>query len=118
MKNLIFAICIFALGITNAQTINGTKLADIKSSYVEIVGTSNIMGTRVIISLDFGQAVNIWKGKDDVIMDDSGKMMKFNTMIDALNFMTKYGYEFTAAYAVTMGNQNVYHYLLHKKSTE
>jgi hypothetical protein len=33
-------------------------------------------------------------------------------MIDALNFMSKNGFEFVNAYAITMGNQNVYHYLL------
>lgn len=117
MKTLIFALCLFAFGISNAQSINGTKLADIKSAYVEIVGTSNLMGTRVTIEMDFGQAVNIWRSKDNVIIDDAGKAMRFNTMIDALNFMTKYGYDFVTAYAVTMGNQNVYHYLL-KKSTK
>jgi hypothetical protein len=36
-------------------------------------------------------------------------------MIDALNFMTKNGYEFVQAYALVLSNQNVYHYLLRKK---
>ena len=36
-------------------------------------------------------------------------------MIDALNFMTTNGYKFEQAYAVTIGNTNVYHYLLSKE---
>jgi len=36
-------------------------------------------------------------------------------MIDALNFMSKNEYEFVQAYALTVGNQNVYHYLMKKK---
>ena len=33
-------------------------------------------------------------------------------MIDALNFMNDNGYDFEGAYALTIGNQNVYHFLL------
>ena len=39
-------------------------------------------------------------------------------MIDALNFMSKNGYDFVTAYAFAIGNQNVYHYLMRKKNTE
>ena len=40
--------------------------------------------------------------------------MKFNSMIDALNFFNTYGYKFVNAYVITIGNQNVYHFLLEK----
>lgn len=38
--------------------------------------------------------------------------MKFNSMIDALNYMGTQGWEFVQAYAITMGNTNVYHFLM------
>jgi len=37
-------------------------------------------------------------------------------MIDALNFMNDNGYDFESAYALTIGNQNVYHFLLRKNN--
>ena len=40
------------------------------------------------------------------------KQLIFNSMMDALNFMSKNGFEFVDAYAITSSNQNVYHYLL------
>ena len=33
-------------------------------------------------------------------------------MIDALNFFTKFNYEFETAFVATIDRQNVYHYLL------
>jgi hypothetical protein len=39
-------------------------------------------------------------------------------MVDAMNYFGKQGWEFVQAYAVTMGNQNVYHWLLKKEVSE
>ena len=46
------------------------------------------------------------------MVDEEGKKIKFNSMIDALNYMGKFGWDFEQAYAVSMGNTNVYHFLL------
>lgn len=35
-------------------------------------------------------------------------------MVDAMNWMGSQGWEFAQAYVVTMGGQNVYHWLLKK----
>lgn len=39
-------------------------------------------------------------------------------MVDAMNYMGKRGWEFEQAYVVTIGNQNVYHWLLSKEITQ
>jgi hypothetical protein len=70
----------------------------------------------VTIEIDFGQENKLFSSnKDTRIRDENGKNMIFNSMIDALNFMTKNGYEFVQAYAFAVGNQNVFHNLLRKK---
>lgn len=43
------------------------------------------------------------------MVDETGKNIVFNSMVDAMNFMGKLGWEFEQAYVVTMGGQNVYH---------
>jgi uncharacterized protein (TIGR02145 family) len=53
-----------------------------------------------------------------IVKDEYGKPVAFNSMIDALNFMTKNGFEFVTAYAVTMFRQNVYHYLMRNRKNE
>lgn len=116
MKNVttfLFLVC-FVFNL-QAQTVNGVPLKDIKSEYVQIKGTSKLLSSKINIELDFGQHNKYFKVKDTQLMDENDKLITLNSMVDALNFMTKYGYEFVQAYAFSVGNQNVYHYLLRKK---
>ncbi|QMU30429.1 hypothetical protein [Adhaeribacter radiodurans] len=50
------------------------------------------------------------------IKDMKGKDIQFNYMVEALNFMTKNGYEFIQAYTSIEEEQSIYHYLLKKKN--
>jgi hypothetical protein len=73
------------------------------------------MSSKLNIQIDFGQETSIWtKGAKTLVKDENGKMMNFNSMIDALNFMNDNGYKFETAYTLTIGNQNIYHFLLKK----
>jgi hypothetical protein len=94
--------------------VNGTPLDSINVEYVRIVGTSKFLSTKVSIELDFGQYNSIWKDSDTRVTNNLGKRLELNGMVDALNFMVSNGYEFITAYAITVNNQNVYHYLLRK----
>ena len=105
---------IFGLSSMLSQTINGVPLEDIDAEYIQIVGTSKMMSKKVTINIDFGQFDNIWKVKDTQIIDKDGKPLDFNSMIDALNFMSKNGYDFVDANAMAINNVNVYHFLLKK----
>lgn len=117
MRKLIiaFGLTVFVSASVLAQTINGTPIKNLDTNYIEIVGTSKLMSTKLTIEIDFGQRDKAFNFKDKVFMDAEGKNVEFNSMIDALNYFTDYGYEYLDAYAVTVGNQNVYHYLLRKK---
>lgn len=118
MKNLlIISTLLLCSFITNAQSVNGTPINEIDVEYVMIVGTSQMFSKKVTIDIDFGQNTKFFSsGKETQIKDAEGKDMKFNSMIDALNFMSSSGYEFVNAYAITMGgNQHVYHFVLRNK---
>lgn len=121
MKKVLLYI---ALGLAYAfnaksQTVNNIPIKDIDVEYVQIVGTSRILSNKLTIEIDFGQENKLFSSdKDTRVKDVNGKNMIFNSMIDALNFMTKNGYEFVQAYAITVSNQNVYYYLLRKKKTD
>ena len=86
--------------------------AQVKYVYCEIVGTSNLLATKVTIVIDYGESFKF--GEDKRLRDDQGKVQKFNSMIDALNYMGDQGWEFVQAYVVThnSNNTNIYHYLL------
>lgn len=115
MKKLIFLLLtVYAFQQIAAQSVNDVPIKDIDVEYVQIVGTSKLMSNKVTIEIDFGQENKFWKAQDTQVKDENGKLVSFNSMIDALNFMSKNGYDFVAAYTVTVSNQNVYHYLLRK----
>jgi hypothetical protein len=121
---LILLLGVFALpGFS--QTVNGEQLSEIESPYLLLIGTQKFIGPTVTIEVDFGQfgASKTFKSKNEVkILDADKRPVEFNSMVDALNFFTKYNYEFVNAYAITVGgsglgggNQNVYHWLLKRK---
>ena len=50
------------------------------------------------------------------MVDESGKEIEFNSMVDAMNYLAKFRWKFEQAYVVTNENtnQNIYHWLLSK----
>lgn len=62
--------------------------------YVRIVGTAKFLSTKVTIEVEFGQRNRFFDTNDTVLRDENGKLLELNSMIDALNFMDKNGYEF------------------------
>lgn len=89
------------------------------TTYALILGINkNVLGigNKISVQIDFGEEKNFW-GNDgrDILVDDNGKDIKFNSMVDALNFMGARGWEFENAYAITEANQLVYHWLISKK---
>ena len=79
--------------------------------YCEIVGIQKFLNPdKVNVSIDYGQKRKFWA--DQRIRDENGQVITFNSMVDALNYMGAAGWEFLQAYTVTIGNSNVYHWLL------
>lgn len=101
-----------------AQTVNDIPIKDIDVEYVQIVGAAKFFSTKVVVGIDFGQRTKYFKMGNTIVKDEYGKPVEFNSMIDALNFMTKNGFEFVTAYAVTIYKQNVYHYLMRNRKNE
>ena len=116
MKKLLLFIALIYSSTIFSQTVNDIPIKEIDVTYVQIVGTSKLMSKKVSIQIDFGQDTKFFSGgKETIVKNANGKPTKFNSMIDALNFMNENGYDFVNAYALTMGNQNVYHFLLKKR---
>lgn len=88
--------------------------------YCEVVGKEvGLLRIKVEVSVDFGEAKG-WVESligENPMKDSSGKILKFNSMIDALNHMAKSGWAFVNAYSITIKNQNIYHYVMRKIAT-
>lgn len=104
---LIMSMCMM---VAFAQTEDESRV------YCELVGTSGMFSSKVKVTVDFGQETSFWKGdKDQQLVDAEGKDIKFNSMVDAMNFMGKNGWKFIQAYTIGDGkNGYVYRWLLYK----
>ena len=95
----------------NAQIVDGVDIwKDSTVTYVQIMGSTGLLSRKVTISVDYGQKLD-W-GTDTRIEDQNGKVIKFNSLIDALNYFYGKGWDFLTAFTVSVGNSNVYHYTL------
>lgn len=88
--------------------------------YCEIVGREvGLLKKKVEVNIDFGEAkgwIESLKGGNPM-KDASGKIIRFNSMIDALNHMAKNDWLFVNAYSITVKNFNTYHYVMRKVAT-
>ena len=110
---LFIAMAFFCLHVSAQVNVDGIDINTKENlEYVEILGVGKLNG-QVVISIDYGQKRKLFK--PSVIKGPDGKNRAFNSMVDALNFFNSNGWEYVNSYAVTIGNSNVYHYLLKRK---
>lgn len=108
--------CLFLLLMLISVNVMGQETHRV---YCELLGQSRFMSTKVNVSVDFGQETSFWKQySDQFLVDENGEKIKFNSMVDAMNYMGRLGWEFEQAYVVTVGQQNVYHWLLSKEISD
>jgi hypothetical protein len=109
MKKL-FVVLFFQLAAIAvfAQT-DTTKI----EQYCQIIATPRLFSNKVTIDIDFGEEKSFWADTRMRTLD--GKLKKFYTIIDALNFMGKEGWVFINAYPVRNGSSDIYHYGFKKK---
>lgn len=98
-----------------AQTVNIIPISQIETEYIQIIATTKLLSTKVTVDIDFGQRNKAFALKDTEIRDGNNQVVNFNSIIDALNFMSANGYEFVQAYTVNISNTVVYYYVMRKK---
>lgn len=76
--------------------------------YCQVIATPRLLSNKVTIDIDFGEEKSFWA--DTRLRNYNGRLKKFNTIIDALNFMGKEGWIFINAYPVRLGEIEIYHF--------
>ena len=109
MKKLLLTLTLLLSLTSFAQTINGIPIQDLDVEYLQIIGTSKYMSSKVKVSIDIGQRTKLMSSNNDTarLKDKNGEVLVFNSIIDALNFMAAYGYEFIHSNIVREGGENV-----------
>ena len=107
-KLLLFTLLFIGVNVNAQEPLQPRKV------YCQIVGTQKLLSTKCTIEVDFGQ--NQWGSQ--ALVDENGKLISFNSMVDAMNQMGKLGWEFEDSYVITVSGQNVYDWLLSKYITD
>ena len=112
---IVAAFFMFMTSMSFGQvTVEGININKLDISYCKLSGyNKGIFANKIVITVDYGQKFKWWKTQR--IVGPNGKDMVFHTMIDALNFMEKNGWEYVNNYVISIGNDLVYQYLLKKK---
>ena len=81
--------------------------------YCEVVATARLLSNKVTVDIDYGEQKSIWK--DNRLREENGKLKKFNTIVDAINYLGKDGWKLVNAFPVsTVNGPMVYHYVFKK----
>jgi hypothetical protein len=107
-KIVIVSIALLSSVVLNAQT--DTSKVD---QFCQVIATPRLLSNKVTIDIDFGDEKSVWR--DTRLKTDGGKIRKFNTVIDALNYMGREGWIFINAFPVRMGETEIYHFAFKKQ---
>ena len=81
--------------------------------YCRLVAISRLFSNKVNIDVDFGDERKFFT--DTRMRDDeTGRVKKFNTVVDALNYLGSQGWTMINAFPVTEGSSTVYHFYFRK----
>ena len=106
-KVVIISIVLLSSIVSNAQT-DTSKV----EQYCQLILMQRLLSNKVTIDLDFGEEKSFWK--DTRLKTANGKIKKFNTIIDAMNYMGTAGWIFINAYPIRTGESEIYHFAFKK----
>ena len=111
MKRIITSLLLFLVVMCSyAQT---------KRYYCEVKGIEKELSSGLKIIFDFGNQVsyNMWgdlSSKLKFVDEKNGEEIKFNSMVDAANYMVEKGWQFQQAYSSAYGGHPVIHWIFYK----
>ena len=119
MKTIIASILFSFPNLIFAQVVNNIHLNELDVEYIEIEPyRRTFVNRKIYLLIDYGQQIDpvvLVRPESLKVKDENGQELVFNSAIDCLNFMSKFGYElFTKTEKVSEGNSYSV-YLLRKK---
>jgi hypothetical protein len=118
IKNILLIVSVILLSLSqvNGQPASDSTLQTSGGQYIycELVGAQKFLSTKINVSVDFGEERGFFYNDTWLRDPETNKLRSFNSIVDALNFMGTDGWEFVQAYAITVGQSNVFHWLLRK----
>jgi len=117
MKRIVFVLALCAPWCGWGQIVDGVNLADKPEiDYLEIMGINmGLFKKKIVVIVDYGQKIAAFEDNTSV-QDSDGKKFIFNSMMDAVNKFSEWGWDLMFAYDVNTGQGGtVYHYVMRRK---
>ena len=105
MKKLAMAAFILLFAYSSRAQTDTSKV----EQYCQVIAKPRLLSNKVTIDIDFGEE------KETSLRTEVGKVKKFNTIIDAMNYMGRSGWTFINAYPVKIGDTDIYHFAFKKR---
>ncbi len=84
--------------------------------YCIMTATNKLFSSKVTIDIDYGEKRSIWK--DNRLKDEKGKLVNFNTTVDALNYLGKSGWNLVNTYPINNTNNPTSIYYVFKREVK
>ena len=82
-----------------AQTIASKPYENQSEAYLAITAVGKTFSLKWKVEVDFGQALQISLRNKDLLRDEKGEVISFDSPIDALNYLNSQGWELVTASA-------------------
>lgn len=100
--------------------IVNVSLAQTNTFYCEIKGAEKELssGLNIVFDLGTGPVYGIWSDLKDnqKMVDQNGREIKFNSMVDAGNYLSSKGWKFLQAYSSTYSKNCIIHWIFTKEA--
>jgi hypothetical protein len=113
MKTGQLKLVILALTLISTQSfaqIDTTKI----EQYCQLLAQNRAFSNKVTIDVNFGEERKFFGGDTRLKDELTGRVKKFNSTTDALNYMGQQGWTLVNAFPITVGGQDVYHFYFKK----
>jgi len=77
-----------------AQTVAGMPLEEITSTYLFVSPVGRILNNRINLSIQYGQEIRMADMRDTGLIGPDDKPIPFFSMVQGLNYLYEYGYEY------------------------
>ena len=100
----------FSIGVFLFVSFTSFSQADSAKveQYCQLIATPRLFSNKVTIEIDLGEERSFLR--DNRLKTYAGAVRKFNSIIDALNFMGKEGWVFVNAFPVRYNQGEIYHF--------
>jgi hypothetical protein len=103
MKKII-VMALFIMGVQHSFAQTDSAKVD---QFCQIIARPRLLSSKVTIDMDFGGVKKFWN--DTRLKDQQGQVRTFNTVVDAMNYMSNQGWSFINAYPVKTYGVEIFH---------